>query len=234
MKNVDSEEILKKVLDLLERQLGPTCEVVLHDLERPYDSTIVDIRNGHITGRKAGSCGSNLGLEVIRGTVINGDRFNYITHTSNGKTLRSSSVFFYNGKGKACACLCVNQDITDTLRMEGFLHQFNQHELLSEPVQEVFAQNVGELLSFFMAEGQKYVGKNVAEMKREDKIKFVRYLDEKGALQITRSSERICETLNISKYTLYQYLAAGRNGNGACKDEAPKDEPSSQGEEAGA
>lgn len=223
MKDMDSSEVLKKVLDLLEQQMGPSCEVVFHDLERPYDSTIVDIRNGHITGRKAGSCGSNLGLEVMRGTVVNGDRFNYITHTASGRTLRSSSVFFYNEKGKACACLCVNQDITETLRLEGFLHEFNQHKIFNEPVQEVFAQNVGELLNFFIAEGQKYVGKTVEEMKRGDKIAFVHYLDQKGALQITRSSERICETLGISKYTLYQYLAAGRNGNGHGKDDQDGD-----------
>ena len=61
------EATLNKILTLIELQFGSKCEVVLHDLTKPYDHTIVDIRNGYITGRKVGDCGSNLGLEVMRG-----------------------------------------------------------------------------------------------------------------------------------------------------------------------
>lgn len=203
-------ETLTKVCDMLEQQLGPNCEVVLHDLERPYDSTIIDIRNGHITNRHIGDCGSNLGLEVMRGTVRDGDRFNYITHTADGRTLRSSSIFFHNDAGKICGCLCVNQDITDSLRFEGFLHDFNRYELTKEPVQEVFARNVNELLEFFIAEGQKQIGTPIADMSRSQKISMVQYLDEKGAFQITKSSERVCDVLKISKYTLYHYIEMGK------------------------
>lgn len=225
MNHLDTDGVLTKVMDLLERQLGTSCEIALHDLDRPYDSTIVDIRNGHITGRKIGDCGSNLGLEVIRGTVREGDKFNYITHTNDGKTLRSSSVFFYNDKGKACGCLCVNQDITDTIRFESFLRGFNQYEIAVEPVQEVFAQNVGELLDFFIAEGQKHIGKNMDAMNRSEKIEMVAYLDNKGAFQITKSSERVCELLGVSKFTLYHYLDIIRTGNenGVDKNESQKE-----------
>ncbi len=83
---------IKKVLDLLEAHLGATSEIVYHDLTRPYEHTIVDIRNGYITGRSVGGCGSNLGLEIIRGTKHNGDEFNYITHARTGRSLRSSSI----------------------------------------------------------------------------------------------------------------------------------------------
>ena len=84
MKSIDEQkELFTKILDMLEQHFGQSCEIVLHDLTREYDHTIVDIRNGHITGRKVGDCGSNLGLEVLRGTVVNGDRFNYISHTTD-------------------------------------------------------------------------------------------------------------------------------------------------------
>ena len=39
-----------------------------------------------------------------------------------------------------------------------------------------------------------------------DKLKFLEYLDSKGAFLITKSSERVCEYLGISRYTLYNYL----------------------------
>lgn len=199
--------ILEKVVDLMEQQMGPNCEIVLHDLRKPYDCTIVDIRNGHITGRSIGDCGSDRGLEVIRGTVKNGDEFNYITHTKDGKTLRSSSAYFRDDDGKVIASLCVNQDITDTLRLEKTLHDINMYDpTQSFSKNEVFAQNVGELLDNFVQESQIHVGKRADQMNRSEKMEMLRYLDQKGVFLITRSGERICEVLNISKFTLYNYL----------------------------
>lgn len=200
--------ILNKILTLLEVEFGNRCEVVLHDLTKPYDHTIVDIRNGHITGRKVGDCGSNLGLEVIRGTVKNGDRYNYITHTKDGKVLRSSSIYFYDEKGTAIAALCVNLDITETVKFEEYLSNYNQYQFnaADNVSHEVFASNVTELLDHLLSNAETLVGKPFIEMERKDKIRALKYLDEKGALLITKSSDRICEAMNISKFTLYNYL----------------------------
>jgi predicted transcriptional regulator YheO len=43
-------------------------------------------------------------------------------------------------------------------------------------------------------------------MRLADKLRFVRFLDEKGAFLITRSGDAVCDFLKISKYTLYRYL----------------------------
>lgn len=72
--------MLQQVLTLLENHFGNKCEVVLHDLTKDYNHTIVDIRNGSVTNRTIGGCGSNLGLEVLRGTVVDGDRFKLCNH----------------------------------------------------------------------------------------------------------------------------------------------------------
>ena len=47
-------------------------------------------------------------------------------------------------------------------------------------------------------------------MNKEEKITFIRYLDEKGAFLITKSGEHICELLGISKFTFYNYLEISR------------------------
>ena len=73
--------IRDRLMDMLEQQLGSHTEVVLHDLKKDYANTIVDIRNGHITGREVGGTGSNLGLEVLQGTVKDGNRFNSVSYT---------------------------------------------------------------------------------------------------------------------------------------------------------
>ena len=78
MKSIQDElPLLQQILTLISNHFGAKCEVVLHDLTKDYNSTIVDIRNGELTNRKIGGCGSNLGLEVLRGSVVDGDRYNY-------------------------------------------------------------------------------------------------------------------------------------------------------------
>ena len=86
-------EFFKRLVDMLEQQLGKNTEIVLHDLRNGYEHTIVDIRNGFITGREIGGTGSNLGLEVLKGSSGHGDKYNYITKLPNGRYLRSSSLY---------------------------------------------------------------------------------------------------------------------------------------------
>lgn len=202
-----------KVIALLQEHLGTNTEIVFHDLALPYEHTIVDIRNGHITGRTVGGCGSNLGLEVIAGKVKNGDRFNYITHTKTGRILRSSTIYLYE-EDKVTGSICINTDISDTIRMESMLREFNGYNVLApddRESEEHFAQNVSELLEQFMQDAQKLVGVPSPLMKKDDKMKFIAYLDAKGAFLITKSSEHVCEFLGISKYTLYSYLESIRS-----------------------
>ena len=245
----DNWAIWQKLLTMLENQFGTKSEFILHDLTKDYNHTIVDIRNGYITNRKIGDCGSNLGLEVLRGTVKDGDRYNYIVNTRDGKLLRSSTMFIYDDQGKAIGSLCINTDITETVHFEEYLRQYNQYNVpapaspltpaappaLPQEKQapgtqsgpEIFANDVSQVLDFLIAEAGKLVGKPVSRMNREDKIKFVRYLDQKGGFLITKASEKVYEHLNISRYTLYIYLdlihkeANGTNPSPEKEEEKP-------------
>lgn len=209
------EEGLRQILDLLEQQFGARCEVVLHDLSRPYDSTIIDIRNGHVTGRRIGDCGSNLGLEVIRGTVKNGDKFNYFTNTKDGRVLKSSSIYLKDEDGQVRYSLCVNVDITQSLRFENYLHESNRYDIMGRDVQteEIFVENVHDLLEELLQKGIAFVGRQPSEMNKENRMQLLEFLDKKGAFLITKSGERLCEVLGISKYTFYSYLETIRNGS---------------------
>lgn len=223
-----SEDIsfYKQLLDMLESELSEEYELVLHDLTGDYNHSIVDIRNGHVTGRKIGECGSNLGLEVLRGTVENGDRYNYVTHTDDGKILRSSTMFIRDKDGSVVGSLCINKDITFAVQMEEYMHRINDYRLIHMEDQEkqvsnseVFVNNVGELMDYFLQEGLKHVGKQARQMNRQEKQQFIKYLDEKGAFIIAKSSERVCEFLGISRFTLYNYLDTVRKENGDASTE---------------
>ena len=49
-------------------------------------------------------------------------------------------------------------------------------------------------------------------MTKEDKIAFIKFLDDRGMFLISKSGPRICEILGISKFTLYNYLEIIRSG----------------------
>jgi len=184
---------------------GTNCEVVLHDLTESYESTVVMIENGHVTDRRVGDCGSNLGLEVLRGTVRNGDKYGYFTNTRDGRVLRSSSVYVRDDEGKVIGCLCINFDVSNLMVADKTIRS-----LISsgegEKEEEFFVNDVNQLLDALLKKAMEEVGKPVSYMTRDDRIRVVKYLDQKGAFLITKSGNRICQFLDISKFTLYSYL----------------------------
>lgn len=205
---------INQFMTLVEKQFGNRCEVVLTSLNKEEKSGIVDIRNGHVTNRCKGDEGDNIGLEVTPGSVINGDRFNYITTIRDGKILRSSKVYLRDGSGEPVASLTINLDITETLQMEGFLRQYNQFEQAVLGAENADLTDVSSLLDRLIQKGLQKVGKPAEEMNKTEKVDFIRYLDEKGAFLVTKSGEKICELLEISKFTFYSYLEKSRNMGG--------------------
>lgn len=210
MKTIEDElALLKALVRMLAQHFGPSCEIVLHDLKKEYQRTIVAIENGEITGRKIGDPGSNLGLEVLRGLVDeSGDRFNYITHTESGLTLRSSTTYIRNDDGEVIGAICINTDITNLLLVEKELQKFIgiEGQDRSEKVEEFFVSDVGDLVNNMLRSAFSAVGKPQGYLKREDMMKVIEYLDRKGFFLITKSGDRICEVLGFSKCTLYKYL----------------------------
>ncbi len=206
MKQVQEEfAFFESLMKGLPAFFGTNCEVVLHDLTDSYESTVVMIENGHVTDRRVGDCGSNLGLEVLRGTVRNGDKYGYFTNTRDGRVLRSSSVYIRDGEGKVIGCLCVNFDVSNLMVADKTIRSLISNGE-GEKEEEFFVNDVNQLLDALLKKAMEEVGKPVSYMTRDDKIRVVKYLDQKGAFLITKSGNRICQFLDISKFTLYSYL----------------------------
>lgn len=208
----DNLELLEQFMELLAKQFGDRCEVVLHDLTRSYDNTIVAIKNGQVSGRRVGGSGSNLGLELLRGASEENtdNQYRYTTKTKDGKVLISSSMYFRNSEGKVIGSLCVNYDVSDFMMAENVLRSLTNSQA-STPVKEVLVQDTYELFNYLLSEAQDYVGKPVALMTREDKLNFIKFLDGHGAFLIKKAGEQVCEYLDISKYLLYSVLNESRS-----------------------
>jgi predicted transcriptional regulator YheO len=211
MKHIKDElNNLKRLVQMLAAQFGRDSEIVLHDLTKDYEHTIIAIENNWITGRQVGDGGTNLGLEVLRNPPnTNGDIYNYFNSTAEGRLLRSSTLYFRDDNGKVIGSLCINTDIS---KLMDFQEYIKEHAMPPESheVEEVFSNKVEDLFDYFIGQSEIATGKSAAEMTKEDKIEVIRFLDSKGFFLITRSGDRVCKFLNISKYTLYKYLGVVR------------------------
>lgn len=204
----DNWDMFQQYLNLLEQHMGTKSEVVLHDLKKDYGNTIADIRNGYISGRKIGDPGGDWGIEVLSGTIKDGSRYNRIIHTKDGKIIRTSTVFFRGSDESIIGSICINTDISDTVRCEEYLHSLNMYnasEADQIPETTIFT-DVSELLTKLLDQAVAAIGVEPDQMTREEKESVLRYLDEKGAFLITKSGDRVCEFLGISKFKLYNYL----------------------------
>jgi len=208
-KDVDFEVFVKDLMKLITAEFGSNCETVLHDWSNGYDKTIVAIENGHVTGRKVGDPGSNLGLEVMRGTQDGSSQLNYVTKTADNRMLKSSSLYVKNVNGEPIGAFCINYDITDLLSAKDVLGDLTMGD--EEERDEQFVTDVNDLLDYLLSQSEIIVGKKANDMTKEDKLKALKYLDDKGAMLITKSGTKICKYFDISKFTLYNYLEEIRN-----------------------
>lgn len=106
---------IQLLCDSIANQFGPSCEVVFHDLTQDYDHTIVAIANGHITNRTVGGPGTNAGLKALKELSPDSNSSTYMTHTKDGRTLKTTSAYFRDEQGNIVSSLCINLDISDML-----------------------------------------------------------------------------------------------------------------------
>ena len=200
-------EELRHIAKGIAAQFGPNCEVVVHDLAtNDPERSIVAIENGHVTGRKVGDGPSHVVLEALRGNPEQlHDHLSYLTRTKDGKILKSTTIYIRDDDGAPIGIFGINYDITLMLAMENAIKQFTATEK-DEKEPEPIARNVSDLLDELIEQSVKVVGKPVALMNKEDKVKAVQFLNETGAFLITKSGDRVFKFFGISKYTLYSYI----------------------------
>ena len=206
--NHDTEfEFAKRMAKGLAGQFGQNCEVVIHDLRgKDLEHSIIAIENGHVTGRSIGDGPSHIVLESLKEDPgMLQDRISYLTRTSDGRVLKSTTLFIRDDEDRVIGLLGINYDISMLVSLEGSLRDFTgQDRFSSEP--EAISRNVADLLDELLEHSVSLVGKPTAMMSKDDKIRAIRFLDDNGAFLITKSGPKVCQYFGISTYTLYSYL----------------------------
>ncbi len=207
-----------KLVDFLGKALGDNCEIALHDLTSK-EQEIVAIANNHISGREVGAKLSNLSLHYLEEKQYLKHEYvmNYKTVGADGKLMRAATYFIKEGnKEMPVGMLCINVNISDLEYLTSTIKKIlgvkeekdiefkmdNPVEILSSPLDEMIDMYIKECLekmgfpSYFLAE----------RLNVDEKIKVVKYLQEKGTFKVKGAIVLVAEKLAVSEPTVYRYL----------------------------
>ena len=204
-------ESLVMIAHGIARQFGNDCEVCIHDLQaNDLEHTICYIINGHVSGRKIGDGASKIVLETLealkKGDNVS-DHLGYRTHTSDGRILKSSTIFLKDESGKYRFILGINHDMTNFINAQSALSNVVENiETTGEDIYGQIPLSVNDLLDNLIEQSVKLVGKTPALMTKDEKVKAIKFLQDAGACLITRSGDKISQFFGISKFTLYSYI----------------------------
>lgn len=207
--NINNKELKKyiPIANLIAKTFGRNCEVVILDLTVPQNSVIYAVNN-HVTGRKVGQAFDHLVKQVLLSSKFENDYLaNYKIRTDDGKEIKSSTALIRDSNEKVIGALCVNYSLESMIHFKEFLDDFmgiGQDEEEKEKENVELMENVVEIADDLI--DRIIANYGTEELKRKEKIKLIKFMDEKGIFLIKGSVDKVAEKLGISKVTVYSYL----------------------------
>ncbi|MBY0223195.1 helix-turn-helix transcriptional regulator [Sporosarcina aquimarina] len=183
------------------------CEIVIHDIT-DVESSLIYLK-GDVTGRSLGAPTTEFILKELKKKPEDIKDFNgIITNTTRGKIIKTSIVFIRNLSGEVIGFLGINLDITEMNRLHQVLGEMILPETNNSDQQfdESYATHIDEVFDQITKSTIVELGIDIDNLKRKDRIKFVRHLESKGMFLIQGSTDRIAELIGVSKQTIYNSL----------------------------
>ena len=205
-KNQDILTHYIKVGEIVAEMFSPYLEVIVHDLTNPNQS-IIAIFNSHITGRKIGDGTSDIGYKKLSNELP--DKIvNYSNKSPSGVELKSSSLTIRNDNNKIIGSMGFNFDLSHFVNIREFIDLFSKSVEMEElPKKEEFF--MWSIKTEIQQALNKYLMMNKLQSKvltRDDKLKVISYMKNKGYVSKKGAKTIISELLAISRPTLYKYL----------------------------
>ena len=201
-------DVLLPLLEPLQMMFGARSEVVLHDLSL-LPNSIVGIA-GTLSGRQSGGPASDFGLEDHAGQGSPATRIGYRTVMPGGIVCRSSTVLLNGDHDRPVVALCVNTDIRALTAAHEVLSDLLAAEAPSNGRSEQFYDDVASLTADLLQRAVDSIGVPVPSMSRMHKVQVVRELDRRGFFVIREAAETAGEALQVTRFTVYNYLAEVR------------------------
>ena len=205
-KNQDILTHYIKVGEIVAEMFSPYLEVIVHNLTNPNQS-IIAIFNSHITGRKIGDGTSDIGYKKLSNELPD-KIINYSNKSPSGVELKSSSLTIRNDDNKIIGSMGFNFDLSHFVNMREFIDLFSKSVEMEElPKKEEFF--MWSIKTEIQQALNKYLMINKLQSKvltRDDKLKVISYMKNKGYISKKGAKTIISELLAISRPTLYKYL----------------------------
>ena len=183
---------------------GSNCEVVLHDFS-DLKKSIVVIENGKVTGRTENSSMTDHSLQQVKAGKTEKDIINYSGKGSDGRTIKSTTMFIRDENNKVIGCLCINFDVTEfaiARKALSDLLDFGHEDIKDDKSSKKINDILKEVVEAKIDEN----GKPIAYLNKEEKVQIVQELDTQGVFLIKGAIDYVAEILCVSRYTIYNYL----------------------------
>lgn len=196
MKDSEVLDLLINIGSVIAEMFGENCEVAISQ-----DRVVVAIFNGHVSNRTVGSPVGPEADERIN-NAADGCYVNYSkTNVNNPKYALKASTITLELDGKLTA-FCINYDTTLANQVQQYLSDFlavsginvDIPSKIVDPIEKDFAEIINELK------------KPVHLMNKQDRLKVVKCLYEKGSFNYQKSIPKIAKLLGVTRYTIYNYL----------------------------
>jgi predicted transcriptional regulator YheO len=221
---------LHPVVRMLGTMVGHHVEVVLHDLTQPQAS-IVAIVNGHVSNRQVGSSilsgpKNDQGFAAAKrcltesGEAVHSIVDGYPTLTRSGQRLKSSTVIFRDAAGEPYAALCLNADLTIAEAAHAWLERLLKPDGAAPRAAEEQPE-MDTLMQEIISDAVRRHGKPVSLMSKEERIQAVQAMMQRGLFIVKGGVDRAASALAVSRFTIYNYLEALRERDGAPRPEVP-------------
>ncbi|MGE5484804.1 MAG: helix-turn-helix domain-containing protein [Ignavibacteriales bacterium] len=198
-------ELMTPILRAIARGLGPSCEASLTRFTAGGEGVILAIENGGVTGRRVGDPAADfapIGDEAAGGpagiprivTGVNGREFRCVSaHLPVAGGMAAGHRFF----------VTVVVEVTVAGLAAAFLGGLLE---AGGTGQEGLRYDLRAALPSMLKEAEALVGRPISMMNRDEKLKVIRELDSRGAFLLRNSVEDVARALQVSRFTVYNYL----------------------------
>lgn len=198
-------KIYIQIADAIYAIFKSNCEVVIHDFSS-MDKSLIYIK-GNVTGRSLGAPVTDFVLQQLKKNPSDlQDTLGTYTVTKEGKKIKSSIVYIRNSDNNIIGLFGINYDVTTFSNLQFLLTDMLSPFESDSHIHESYATTITEMFEQIVNDTLIELNMTLPITLKDDKIKFVKHLDEKGIFLVQGAMDKVAEILTVSKQTVYNYL----------------------------
>lgn len=202
------------VVEGLGHYLGEGYEIILHNLES-LEHSVMQIVNGHHSGRKIGSPITDLALAMLSQieNSKNHSAISYFNRRPDGVILKSTTIPIPGDKDRIIGMICINfyTNLPLSTLIQGLIPE-NFSSLQNIPHKtETFTENIDELIEAALTDAKNSILNNFSISSNNKNKEIITALYQKGIFNLKDSVIKVASRLNISKNTVYMHIRNLKN-----------------------